>query len=898
MRSPRAILRSLAGIRERESGRLLVMAVYLLLIITCYTVTKVVRDSLFIVQVGPAQLPYLYVISALAMAVVSAIYPGALRRVGLYSLIRLTSLIAISNLLAFWWLIDRPVVAWFYILYVWVSLFGAITSSQAWSLATQVFDAREARRSFAWIGLGGVIGGMIGGLLAKVIAPRWGTEILLPVCVPLMAATILLLYRLTPSESPEQRNGTSRATEPRSSTASQDSTTSVTGAIWHSRYLSMLVGLLVTGVIVEAFIDYEFKWVAKSAFDSKDQLTAFLGTIAFYSGVLALLVQTTLTARFLKKFGVGYTIMLLPAAYLGCFVLVAVRPALWAVGILKVIDGSLSHSIHRSGMELLYVPIPEKQRAAVKGVIDLLVDRAGRALGGILLLVLTLGLSFSITWLSLIAAGFLAVWLVIAFFVRSDYVDAFRTALEKKVVQPETVDIRSLDLTMIQSLVRALSSDDERQVLYALELLGKTPPDYWRNSQALLLQHPSANVRCRAIALLADWRRTSSFPVEGLLQDTDMDVRTEAIRYFCLNARPGESKLSEFLDSSDYQIVLAAVQYLTRYGTPNPTLIDEKFIERALEISGEHASSARIAAARALAIVPGNRSGEFLERLLEDASPQVVQEAVRTASKLQYEPAIARLVSMLSNSRLRSAAREALLALGPRAVGELRRQLQDERIPIEVRTRIPKALSLTGTQEITDFLLGCVHNLTPRLDMPLLKALNGMRRQFPDNTFDTNQVSSLIEEESETHQDWTVTLSAIESIVTFSQHRAALMGLLEKTLKEKLDECVERTFRLLALTYSPDDVYSAFFSLTRRPTLRASAVEFLDNLLAPDLRALVVPMVESDEHKNTDVDVDEVPLSWHEILQTLRSSGDDWLVTIARELSDTTSVTYAPARIA
>jgi hypothetical protein len=72
------------------------------------------------------------------------------------------------------------------------------------------------------------------------------------------------------------------------------------------------------------------------------------------------------------------------------------------------------------------------------------------------------------------AAAFLVVWIVIAFFVRGDYVDAFRSALEKKAVQPETVDIGALDLTAVQSLVRALSSDDNRQVLYALDT---TPQD-------------------------------------------------------------------------------------------------------------------------------------------------------------------------------------------------------------------------------------------------------------------------------------------------------------------------------------------------------------------------------------------------------------------------------------
>src|SRR4026207_1315138 len=122
MRSPRVFLTEAAGIRER----MLRMGAYLLLIITCYTTTKAVRDSLFIVEVGPSQLPYLYVLSAMGMAGISAGFPPAVRREGVVSLVRLTSVIAATNLLGFWWLVASGARAWFYILYVWVSLFGAI----------------------------------------------------------------------------------------------------------------------------------------------------------------------------------------------------------------------------------------------------------------------------------------------------------------------------------------------------------------------------------------------------------------------------------------------------------------------------------------------------------------------------------------------------------------------------------------------------------------------------------------------------------------------------------------------------------------------------------------------------------------------------------------------------
>jgi len=133
-------------IRKQEFSRVLLMSTYLLLIIAAYSTSKAVRDSLFVTKIGTAQLPYVYLLIAGAMGLVSLLYTRAVARIGLHRLIRITSLIAISNLLLFWFLFRQNSSIWFYVLYVWVSLFGAITASQFWLLATHVFDAREARR--------------------------------------------------------------------------------------------------------------------------------------------------------------------------------------------------------------------------------------------------------------------------------------------------------------------------------------------------------------------------------------------------------------------------------------------------------------------------------------------------------------------------------------------------------------------------------------------------------------------------------------------------------------------------------------------------------------------------------------------------------------------------------
>ena len=69
-------------------------------------------------------------------------------------------------------------------------------------------------------------------------------------------------------------------------------------------------------MVVEAFIDYEYKFVAKQSFVSKDHLTAFFGSITFYIGIFSLLFQMLVTNRILKRFGVAWAILMLPAGLL------------------------------------------------------------------------------------------------------------------------------------------------------------------------------------------------------------------------------------------------------------------------------------------------------------------------------------------------------------------------------------------------------------------------------------------------------------------------------------------------------------------------------------------------------------------------------------------------------
>ncbi|HYR85722.1 MAG TPA: Npt1/Npt2 family nucleotide transporter [Terriglobia bacterium] len=814
MRLQPSFVERIFDVRRQEAERVVLMSAYLLLIITSYTTVKAVRDSLFVTNIGPSQLPYMYLLIAVAMGLVSYVYSRLVNRIGLYRLIRATSLFMISHLVIFWFVFRSESSIWFYVFYVWVSLFGAITASQCWLLSSHVFNPREARRVFAWIGAGGILGGILGGGLTSIAARRSGTESLILIGVIAMALTLALLERIKYFAPAEARIPRDEARKP---TESEGGTATMWMEVRRSRHLFLMVMLLTIAVIVEAFIDYEYKFVAKHAFTSKDHLTSFFGTIAFYIGLFSLLFQMLLTGRILKRFGVGWAIMLLPSGLLAASVMLALKPTLWTAALLQLIDGGFSYSIHRAGTELLFLPIPPQTRNAVKGFIDMFVDRLGRAMGGVILLLLTAVLALSISSLSIVACGLLIAWIAAAFAVKRQYLHSFRRALKKKTIEPEALQVRTLDNATFRTLVHALSSEDERLVLYAMDLLSNTHPDRWRQHIQVLIQHPSGAVRARTIALLAEWN--------------DPSITRE-----------------EFIYHPDYQ-------------------------------------TARIAAASLLSLRwNGSRPArELLTELLNDSSPEVSRQAIRTAGSVGMDDAIPLLIQKLAEKRLRPEAREALLKFGDKVIPELVRRLFAQDEPAAVRIRIPKALAFTGNQRAADALMDSLHRFDYYLDFASMKALNRMRQNRPAIAINEDRVCEAINKEREDY-------ARLRSILGWLQVNAphdSPASLLTRAVRERLEERLERVFRLVALIYPPHDIYSVYYNCKAKPALRASAVEFLDNLLTAELRSAVVPLLEDSFDPETAAGAQERIefISTDAVLETLIGGSDPWLKTIAMHLA-------------
>jgi AAA family ATP:ADP antiporter len=221
---------------------------------------------------------------------------------------------------------------------------------------------------------------------------------------------------------------------------------------------------------------------------------------------------------------------------------------------------------------------------------------------------------------------------------------------------------------------------------------------------------------------------------------------------------------------------------------------------------------------------------------------------------------------------------------------------------------IPGVLAIVDSPKSVDILLRNLEQRHGGLLHEIIRSLNKLRTKYSSLVFDRTIVRNAILRKV----TFFYRLLLIHAVLRETPEIQPAGGektrragaLLIKALDEKLDFTVDEIFRLLGLRYDPLDMYNTYLGITSgRPALHANAVEFLDNVLEPGLKAVVIPIVERsrDEilslqiHRRLDL---ERP-SYDESIHYLLRGDDGWLKSAAlyliaesggRRFSDAVSV--------
>ena len=831
---------SIVDVRRGEVTLTLLMFLYYYTLLVTYYFLKPARDSLFLVKLGAEQLPVVFMITALVVVPVITIYSRAGRTLKLNQLINVTTIVLIVCLFILRWLLEFSHASVFYIFYTWVSIYGALSTSQFWLLANGVFDATQAKRLFVLFGLGGIVGAFTGGEVTSIFVNQLGvsTENLLFFCMGFLTLCIFLVNIVW------RRRGTAEPTKEHSRRREEkkESYAEIFRTIKKSRHLLLIVGIIATTMATASFVDYQFKTVSVDSFPTKQELTSFLGKFYGRLSLISFLFQLLISYRFLRWFGVGGAILLLPLGLLGGTVLMLLVPGLMAATLLRGADGVFKYSIDKTGRELLFLPVPLEVKKRTKVFIDIFVDRWFRGFAGAILLLFVSVLHFSARDIGWVVLVLLAIWLYMVFLMRKEYVNAFRKALERREIDLSEIRVNIAESSTINSLKRTLEGGSDRQIVYALEMMKGVQDASVLGAIKPLLLHGSTDVRRAAVAILReqddDGFRTE---MEELIRDEDPQIRIDAVDYLCKHG-DGIETLKQHLDSDDPRVHSAAIGCVALYGGPSErALVTEPLIESLVSQTGEDGAEARAQAADVLGYLNEPRFHRQLLALLDDSDTQVVARAIDAAGKTADRDFVPRLIELLAETKHRARARAALSQYGDRIVGTVTDYIIDRSLPLPLRSNLCRVLGNIPTQHSVDTLIGAIGQVEPEVRYHVIKALNALRSRYPDLRFNSHAINGALIDETETYY-------AILQLLQIDNGKDAGGQLLQKALSEKIDQNLERIFRLLSLSYSGKDMLGAYLGITgERKELKASAVELLDNVLRKEVKKYLFPIVDTVE---------------------------------------------------
>ncbi|HEX9190152.1 MAG TPA: Npt1/Npt2 family nucleotide transporter, partial [Vicinamibacteria bacterium] len=833
-------LAPLARFREGELATGLLMFAYSFLAMTAYNVIKPITRSKFINSLGADNLPYVQLAAGLLIGVIMQGYSVLVSRLPRRYVAPLT-LAGMSFLLVAFWFLFRNAGDWvsvgFYLLGL---ILGILLISQFWTLANDIYDARQAKRLFGFIGGGSSLGGMTGAGLTALIVSRIGTENLLLCSAGILFLCAVLVFLIVRREAAAGRSGAAVADE--EGVGGKEAIR----LLRESRHLQIIALVIAFAAVGAGLIEQQLNMAAEAfkGREATDNLTAFLAQVTLYLSAIGFFIQVALTSRIHRYLGVGFALLVLPTSLGVTGVVMLLNAALWAPATARILDTSLRYTLDKTTREVLFLPLPTALKYRAKPFVDVTVDRFAKGLAALLSLVLIKPWGLGFTWqqISWASLTVMALWVFTAIRARREYLAAFRRSIERREVEAAAARPEMADPATVEALVEELGHPDEERVLYAIDLLEAL--NRRRLVTPLLLYHDSEKVRVRALRALEEarpeLRERWSGAVARLLKDPSAEVRAAAVR--ALAAVRGEAVaevMRQYTGDADPRVAATAAATLAATSGEADVAAAEAVFDRLAADTRETAAESRRQVALALGSIPDSRFRSRLVPLMFDEDPAVAREAIRSAGQgggpedLLVPP----LVSLLRHRALHDAAREVLVGRGESVLPALGHFLADEGEDLEVRRRIPATLARIPSPKSAELLLGALKQDDEILRDHALAALSELRRErsLPAVAREPVEEAAIAEARR--------ALRALS--LRFNLRRDDGQGsLLDRALQERSERSVDRVYQLLGLVYPWRDVAVARRGMEGEARAQARATEYLDNLLAGPLRRWLMPLLE------------------------------------------------------
>ena len=155
-------LAPLVDIRREETVTALLMFAYAFLAMTAYNIIQPLTRSKLISSLGAVNVPWVIFGSGLIIGVLMLGYTRLVSILPRRWALPITQGLMAAVMLLFWALFKTGAEWVSVAFYLWGLILGALLISQFWTLANGIYDPRQAKRLFGFIGGGVMLGGATG----------------------------------------------------------------------------------------------------------------------------------------------------------------------------------------------------------------------------------------------------------------------------------------------------------------------------------------------------------------------------------------------------------------------------------------------------------------------------------------------------------------------------------------------------------------------------------------------------------------------------------------------------------------------------------------------------------------------------------------------------------------
>lgn len=403
-------LNRIVEVRPSEAPAMVWAWLYMFSLLSSYYILRPIRDQMGVAG-GVNNLQWLFTGTLIGMLVLNVPFSYLVKTFPRQTFISISYRFFAINILLFalaLYLATPEQTIWIgRIFFIWTSVFNLFVVSIFWQMIVDIFTAEQGKRLFGFIAAGATLGAIAGSSFTVStvahMAPTYmmiGSAIMIEIAVLCVRRLSLLSASL--SERPQSEQNEDKPVGGTLLAGFRDALA--------SSYLLNVSLFLLLYAVTSTFLYFQQAAIVSHAFSSRAAQTQFFASVDLGVNILTLVVQLFLTGRILRRFGVGTTLSMLPAASVIGFGAVALLPSLASIVTFQLIRRAGNFAIARPTREILFTVVPREDRYKAKSFIDTAVYRLGDQIGAWSFALLSY-LKLGATEISIVAAVTSVIWL-------------------------------------------------------------------------------------------------------------------------------------------------------------------------------------------------------------------------------------------------------------------------------------------------------------------------------------------------------------------------------------------------------------------------------------------------------------------------------------------------------